>query len=231
MGKLGIIGGMGPLATSIFYGRLINHTKAYKDQDHIDTVISSHASMPDRTTVILNNLDKSHVLDAISQDIKIMEAGSVSRIAIPCNTFHYFYDDVQAMTNIKIINMIEETLKVFKENFGTKACVLCTMGTKRAKVYEKYGQVLGVKIVTLEDSISEKINSIVYDIKSTNQVDRPDFLNLLDKIKSDYDLDGFILSCTELSLIPLGRYQGKNVLDAMEVLVKEAILQTGYNYK
>ena len=49
---LGIIGGMGPLATDMFFNMVISKTDGDKDQDHIDMIILNHASMPDRTQAI-----------------------------------------------------------------------------------------------------------------------------------------------------------------------------------
>ena len=106
MKKLGIIGGMGPEATSFFYARITGRTKAASDQEHLDIVILSHASMPDRTHAILTG-DKSAVLEAAMQDIRALEMLGVENIAIPCNTFHYFLEDLQKETKIPIINMLE----------------------------------------------------------------------------------------------------------------------------
>ena len=58
--SLGIIGGVGPLASSYFYELLTKSTKAEKDQDHLNIVLFSHSSIPDRTTYILNNEMKVH---------------------------------------------------------------------------------------------------------------------------------------------------------------------------
>ena len=83
--KLGIIGGMGPEATVNFYNRIVKHTKASKDQDHIDMIILNNASLIDRTYAIKNN-KKSEFLNQIAEDIKILEYAEVDNIAIPCNT-------------------------------------------------------------------------------------------------------------------------------------------------
>lgn len=226
--KLGIIGGMGPLATNIFYSRIIENTKATKDQEHIWTVISSHTSMPDRTGVIEKGLDKSQVIEAFAEDVKVMEAAEVARIAIPCNTFHYFYDDVQKLTDIPIINMIDESMKEFSNKFGKKALVMSTSGTKKAGVYEKYAKNHNVDIIDLDDVYFERFNKIIYDIKKTNIVDRPEFIELLEELFENYKPDGIVLACTELSLIPLGKFKNNRVLDAMDILVKESIEQVGY---
>ena len=232
MDKLGIIGGMGPLATNIFYSKVIGKTLAEKDQDHIWTVISSHATMPDRTRVIIDNEDKNVILDEVKKDLEIMESAGVSTIAIPCNTFHYFYDDLKSMTDIEIINMVEETLKVFKENFGDKACVLSTKGTKTAKVYEKYAENLGINLIDLPEDTVDQVNNIVYNIKSTNNRIQPEFWEITRNIKKNYDIDGFIIACTELSIITYeDEDEKKDFLDAMDVLVVESVLRCGYPLK
>lgn len=226
--KLGIIGGMGPLATSIFFSRIIDNTKASSDQEHIWTVISSHSTMPDRTKVIAEKLDSDVILKAVSEDIRIMEASGVSKIAIPCNTFHYFYDEVQALTSIPIINMIDETMKDFNKNIGEKALILSTTGTKQAGVYERYAKNYGIEIIDLEENYYDEINNIIYDIKKTNDVERPEFLDLIRKLDKVYSPDGFVLACTELSLVPLEGLDEIKIVDAMDILVRESILQTGY---
>ncbi|NLD17862.1 MAG: aspartate/glutamate racemase family protein [Tissierellia bacterium] len=229
--KLGIIGGMGPLATSIFFSRIIDSTMATKDQEHIWTVISSHSTMPDRTSVIVEKLNHDVIIQAVSEDIKIMEAANVERISIPCNTFHYFYDEVQSLTDIPIINMIDEAMKEFSTLYGKKTLVLSTVGTKQAGVYEKYAETNGIEILDLDEKYVTQINDLIYEIKSTNMVDRPEFIEFLEELFEVYQPDGIIVACTELSLIPLGKFTNNKVLDAMDVLVRESILQTGYQMK
>ncbi|MDO4545634.1 MAG: amino acid racemase [Bacillota bacterium] len=110
--KLGVIGGMGPEATSYFYESLIAHTVADRDQDHIDMVILSHASMPDRTGAILAGGDREEdLLRKLIEDAKTLERLGASNIAIPCNTSHYYYEQIQNAVGISIINMVEESVK------------------------------------------------------------------------------------------------------------------------
>ena len=90
--KLGVIGGMGPEATSFYYARVIARTKAESDQEHINMIILSHATMPDRTQAILTG-NKLPFLKAITQDARDLEMLGVENIAIPCNTSHYFLEE------------------------------------------------------------------------------------------------------------------------------------------
>ena len=81
--KLGVIGGMGPEATSFYYARVIARTKAESDQEHINMIILSHATMPARTQAILTG-NKLPFLKAITQDARDLEMLGVENIAIPC---------------------------------------------------------------------------------------------------------------------------------------------------
>ena len=98
--KMGILGGMGPMATSFLFDRIIRHTEAASDQDHIDLVILNRASMPDRTEAIQKGTGESVIRQAVS-DCKAMEQMGVEYIAIPCNTSHYFYDEIPCIYKLK----------------------------------------------------------------------------------------------------------------------------------
>ena len=76
-------------------------------------IILSHATMPDRTQAILTG-NKIPFLKAITQDARDLEMLGVENIAIPCNTSHYFLEDIQKSTSVPIINMVEEQLHCSK---------------------------------------------------------------------------------------------------------------------
>ncbi len=221
---------MGPLATNIFYKEIIDHTQASKDQDHIWTVISSHSTMPDRTKVILENLDKEIILKDVRKDLEIMEAAKVDLISIPCNTFHYFYDEVAKETKIEILNMIDLAVKEFKNLYGNKALILSTVGTRQAKVYEKYGKLYGLETIKIDDKFSKAINDLIYRIKSTGETYEEDFKKLVGDLQAAYKPDGFMVACTELSVIDRKGLEF-NIIDSMDILVRESIKNLGYTYK
>ncbi|MBO9596318.1 MAG: aspartate/glutamate racemase family protein, partial [Cohnella sp.] len=136
--RLGIIGGMGSKATAVFMDMLVEHTKAERDQDHIDMVILNHASLPDRTEVIIAG-EHDRFLGAVKGDIRLLEHAGVANIAIPCNTSHYFHNQMQAMTDIPIIHMVDETLQEIGRRYeaGSKVGILATNGTLRSGIYKK----------------------------------------------------------------------------------------------
>ena len=113
--KLGIIGGLGPAASVFFYNRITEHTVASCDQEHLDIILLSHATLPDRTAVIESGEDEE-LIRLLDEDLKTLESLGVSNIAIPCNTSHYFYDQMQSCVSIPIIHMIHESVRYASEN-------------------------------------------------------------------------------------------------------------------
>ena len=226
MYKLGVIGGMGPLATVNFYERVVLNTVAKCDNEHIDMVVLSHASMPDRTKCIIENKGEEF-LEVIKKDFKILEDIGVEAVAIPCNTSHYFFDEFKKFTNLRIINMIEETILEVKKRGIEKIAVFGTLGTLNSKVYEKYANQHGllVKEVSAEDK--QAVMDIIYDIKETNGLDGRRFVDILSRYCDDETVG--IIACTELSLLDIPR--DINTIDALDVLVKRSIELSGAKVK
>ena len=125
---LGILGGLGPAASCYLYQMLIDHTPAGRDQDHIDLVLSSRASTPDRTAFILGKSDEDP-FDVMEQDGRSLVAYGATVLAIPCNTAHYFYDRLAAALPVPVLNMPELTVAEAKAAGCRKLGVLATDGT------------------------------------------------------------------------------------------------------
>jgi len=118
---------------------LIDLTPAHKDHDHINMIILSHASMPDRTCAIESG-DLSMLLSKFQEDAVFLEKSGATCIAIPCNTSHVVIDDVQNVINIPIINMVRETVEYLVECcdcHSQKVGILATDGTVKAEIFQK----------------------------------------------------------------------------------------------
>lgn len=222
---------MGPKATSVFMDRIIDHTVAERDQDHIDMLVLNHATLPDRTEVILEN-DGRKFLTAIEPDFRFMEHAGVSHIAIPCNTSHYFFDDMQGMTRIPIINMVEETLKVIAERYGkeSQAGLLATNGTVRSGVYRKAAERLGIRLYEPDASVQQQVMDIIYDFKKGKQDSSAELESVVRQLLDREGCHCAILACTELSCIPVSAETAAYCADAMDVLVRKSIELSGKRF-
>ncbi|TCM99358.1 aspartate racemase [Paenibacillus sp. BK033] len=228
-GSLGIIGGMGPKATSVFFEKIINKTNADLDQNHINIIILNHTSLPDRTDV-LRKKEGDLFLNKISKDMALLHNAGVSNIAIPCNTAHCFYDEMQEMTPIPIINMVNETLKLVTDKFGSgsKIGILATDGTLHNGVYSKECENLNLKLFKPNEEIQKRIMSIIYEkLKKNQQVKPAEIEEIIEKLLSDFGCDCVVIACTELSSIPLRQNIKRYCIDAMDVLVEQSILRSG----
>lgn len=138
--KIGILGGMGPLATRDLYDWIIQLTPAKSDQDHLPVVINSAPQIPDRTDYILGKGEdpKPQLLQAAKQ----LEKMGVDLMAIPCNTSHIFLDFLKVnLPNIEFVDMIKETKNYINQLFQSKKPkigLLATDGTIKTKLYHRY---------------------------------------------------------------------------------------------
>jgi aspartate racemase len=103
MKTIGILGGMGPLATADLYRKIILHTKADKDQDHVHAIIDGNTNIPDRTAYIMGKGENP--LPEMIKSARTLERAGVDFIIMPCNTAHHFFDQLAKSVNIPLLNM------------------------------------------------------------------------------------------------------------------------------
>ncbi len=231
--SLGVIGGMGPKATAVFFDKVVEKTVAGKDQDHIDMVILNHATMPDRTSTIFENKAEEFLI-AIERDLRLLEAAGVANIAIPCNTSHYFYKDLVRMTDINIINMIEETAGRIYEAYGegSKVGIVATQGTLSSGIYEEACRKYKLELFVPEEAIRERTMKIIYDnVKCGLNTDSSEIEEIIKELLTREQCKCIIIACTELSCIKLSQEVAGYCIDAMEVLVERSIELSGKQVK
>lgn len=230
--KLGIIGGLGPAASAFFYNRITEHTEASCDQEHLDIVLLSHSTLPDRTKAIESGNDQE-LLQLLEKDLKILEDLGVAHIAIPCNTSHYYYEQMQSYTNVPIINMIHETVKYAIHNYKNvhKIGIMATDGTIKTGLYHKECEAFGILPYHPSLERQQDVMSLIYDdIKSGKHADTRKFERVMREFK-DNGCDVVLLACTELSVYAQTHDVPKFCLDAMDVLTRLSIERSGATYK
>ncbi len=232
MGKLGVIGGMGPQATELLYQKIISMTDAKCDQEHIDMIILSHAAMPDRTEAIRSGKTEK-VFSLLSEDAKMLETNGADYIAIPCNTSHYFYDALQAQVKIPIIHMVRETVKRVKERDPaiTKVGLLATDGTVFAGIYAKECEKAGLCCVTPDESTQKIVMKIIYEQIKAGEKGSIDDFGIIDTYLKKNGCEAAILACTELSCFKNYHALDRFYLDALDVLCEKAVRLCGGKLK
>jgi len=219
---LGIVGGLGPMSSAYLYEFITSHTKAMCDQDHIDMIISSHATTPDRTAYITGNSDKSP-LPVMVSDARRLEAYGADAIVIACNTAHYFIEEVRASVNVPVPSIIHESAEFAKYCGAKKVGIMATRGTVLAKSYQHELENAGIEWVLPSEESQQKLSGLIYDsVKAGGEIDRDKFYSVADELESN-GADAHILGCTELSVINSTLTHEKRFIDSTEVLAYYAI--------
>jgi len=220
---VGVLGGMGPQATVDFFQKVINLTPASGDQDHIHLIIDNNPKTPDRTGYILGK-GESPLKILISRAIKLQMMGA-DFLVMPCNTAHYFYDEIVKYIDIPFINMIEEVALEVKSKYGSgaKAGLLATLGTYQGGIYEKTLKRYGIEMIVPDESGKGNILDVIYQIKENlNNVDTKCINNVIEKMK-DENVSTIILGCTELPLIKNHLPSDIEYIASTDILARKAV--------
>ena len=223
---LGVLGGLGPMSTVYFCELITAHTDAQKDSDHIDMIISSRASTPDRTAFILKKSTEDPLPVMRREADRLTDAGA-DLIVIPCNTAHYFYDGLQATSKAPILNIIQETVLHLHRNGIQKFGLLATEGTVKSGAYHRVCEPLGMTCLTPTEAEQAQISSIIYDsVKQNLPVDWNSFFHITDAMRAR-GCERLVLGCTELSLLKKAGLDDHLFVDSLEVLAYHTILACG----
>ena len=107
---VGVLGGVGPMATVYFEQMVLELTDASCDQDHLNMLVCNHATIPDRTAFILGESKLSPLFD-MARDAQMLARAGCGFLVLPCNTAHFFHEHIQNAVSIPLLNIIEETVK------------------------------------------------------------------------------------------------------------------------
>lgn len=196
---IGIIGGMGPMATCDIFKKIIEITDASCDSDHAKICIDCNTDIPDRTKAILNN--GPDPVPEMKKSAAALENMGADVLIMPCNTAHYFYDQITPCVNIPVLNMLDETANELSAAGIKKAGLLATSGTVESGVYKKALDKFAIEVVTPSDEGQNLVMSLIYDgVKAGNYlIDTAPFKSVCEKLFDD-GAEVLILGCTELPI-------------------------------
>lgn len=214
---------MGPLATVDLFHKIVVHTKAARDQDHLRILIDNNPSIEDRTAALLyGGVDPTPKLTAAARRL---QRGGAQLLVIPCNTSHCFYDAVQAAVDVPVLHMIHITARVLEGRGIQRAGLLATSGTVRTGIYQNGFVGTGIELLTPCEEGQNALMDAIYRIKAGElDFDASGVWNVADELLGR-NAETLILGCTELPLITsLHRYP---VTDPTLELALETIRQAG----
>jgi aspartate racemase len=220
---VGVLGGMGPAATADFYAKLIRHTPAATDQEHLRVAIWADPTVPDRVAAVLDgSTDPYPVL--LEGATKLRSLGA-SLVAMPCHTAHFFLPRLAAETGLAFLDMLAETIVEITRRELSRVGLLGTAGTLRSELYQRRLAAAGVRFVLPDETIQHEVDEAIRCVKSgTASAGRPFLAHAL-RFMHTAGAEAVVLACTELPLA-LGdspTEHGPPVLDPTDVLARAVV--------
>ncbi len=197
--RIGIVGGMGPLAGVYFQKLIIEATPAKKDQDHLEVICYTNSSIPDRTVSLLENGGRGFV-DAITKTLCTLGDAGATLAAIPCITAHARILDISNNSPVPVLNVIHafENYVLDKYGVGAVVGVLATNGTVNERIFEMSGN---VRCAYPSPESQREVMELILDIKAgMGLLKAADQLLSCVKFFEEKNIDVVVLGCTEFSL-------------------------------
>ena len=220
--SIGILGGMGPEATALFYQNVVKQCQvqygARNDEDYPEMFIYNLPIPP----VIDAIKERNKTLSLLTSGIEKLKNIGSDFIVIPCNTVHFFYDELVSNSNLPILNIIKETAKKIIDRKIKSVGLMATTSSINNNLYQKIFSNYGIEILLPERQ--NKINEIVTNILSGDkkEVDKDTLIEISKSLISS-GAEGIILGCTELPIILNQNDVGFELFDSIGILAESTV--------
>ncbi|HDZ35349.1 MAG TPA: amino acid racemase [Thermococcus sp.] len=218
---IGILGGMGPLATAELFRRIVEKTPAKRDQDHPRIIIYNNPKIPDRTAFILGNGEDPR--PELIESARKLESWGADFIIMPCNTAHFFAETIQKAVSIPLVSMVEETAREIEKMGLRKAGLLATDGTIKGLVYHRALLGRGIQIAVPGEKDQQLVMKAIYEgVKAGNlELGRELLLEVARRLERR--VDGIIAGCTEVSVALKPNDLSVPLIDPLDVIAEKAV--------
>ena len=224
---LGVLGGMGPLATADFLRKLVKRTPAATDQEHIPVMLYGDCTIPDRTANIVG--EGASPLPKLLAGIEALNRGGAKAICIPCNSAHCWFDEMQAASVAPLLHIVRASARqVERKNPAARTVgVLSTFGTHRMGIYSRTLADMGYAVVTpTEDEFETLVSPGIAMMKANDWAGAEAAYEKASVLLTARGAEITILGCTE---IPFGmerqvRSDPAKFVDSNDALV-DAVLE------
>ncbi len=230
MKTIGVIGGLGPMATVQYLEMVTKMTDVTRDQEHPRLLLTSIPDTPDRTEFILGKSEESPLAHMIQAGLQLAKMGA-DFIAVPCVTAQFFYEELSVALPIPVISLCGNVAEDIAAKGIGKVGLLATSGTIESQVLAQEFAKAGVEAIAPEPEEQELVMTVIYDqIKKGDSVN----WNMVNRVRDsllDRGAEKLILGCTELSLLKKEKELDSQYVDVLEVLAQKTVIASGASLK
>lgn len=198
--SLGILGGLGPLASAEFLKTIYEFNVTESEQESPACILYSDPTFPNRIDAILG-VSEDLLVNRLVKSLESLYQLRVSKVVIACITIHYFLPKVPLRLREKVISLID---LIFKEVLDTRTnhLLLCSNGVRKASLFQKHPQWKTIEKYLLwpDEEEQAEIQSFIYEIKK-NRGKYSAINNFISLLSRKYQINSFIAGCTEFHLL------------------------------
>lgn len=224
MKKIGIIGGLSPASTTVYYKKIVD---SYLQQTGNYPELFIHSVDMNTMNNYLVNNDIEGVAFFFHKSVDALINAGADVIAMASNTPHIVFNNLREYSTIPMISIVEETVKtVMKISLKKRLGLLGTRFTMQAGFYEDIFSQNGLELYTPAPEAQDKVHSLIFSelingifTKKTENY----LLSVIDQMHEQYDIDAIVLGCTELPLILKDGYKNITFLNTMEIHIKSIV--------
>jgi aspartate racemase len=196
---LGIVGGMGTLASARFLRTIYERNPGADEQDAPTCILHSDPAFPDRSQAILEGSDPG-ISERLVGHLQHLRGAGATRFALCCVTLHHFLPRVPEDLRERVISLVDLMVEGIARN-GEPHLVLCTKGSRHARVLERsprWSEVADLAVFPGPDD-QDAVHELLYRVKAKPV--EPSDLRLLDELRNRYGVDALLGACTETHLL------------------------------
>lgn len=196
---LGVLGGMGPLATLDFQHQLLEATPATSDQQHLPSVVWNVPQIADRQKALAGTGPSP--LPQLLHGIEKLNQAGASHIVIPCNTAHHWYSQLSAASDAPILHIVDATVEALVQTAKKpqRVGIIATKGTLDAGWFQQRLAGLGIESITPdEDELAQWFVPGCYAVKRGKLTEGGELLSLQAQALLARGAQQLILACTEV---------------------------------
>ncbi len=221
---VGVLGGMGPESTAIFYHAVIKQCQkqygAQYDEDYPEIFIYN-LPIPN----IVEGLNKpDETLDMLIKGTKKIESIGVDFIVMPCNTAHYFYSNMAKSISVPFICIFHATAKKIKISGLKKVGFLATETTIKYKSFHNDFEKNGIELIFPDQTDQDKLTQIILNILAGKKLDedKEQMKQIIEKMKQN-GAEAVVLACTDLPILLKQNDVDIEVFDTVEILAEATV--------
>lgn len=221
--RIGILGGMGPLAGIELHRLIVDATAATKDQDHLQVVLFTNPSIPDRTQS-LNDDNGESFAHAAGESVAELERMDVDVMVMACMTAHSRLVDIQKHTRTPILNAVPLVHAALTTHYPKKRiALLATPGSIKSGVYTANSP--AIDWLVPDSKLQQQVTDAIYKIKAGSPLTGSHQLLKAMAALEKQGAEVFILGCTELGLL-FAELQERDysVIDPMRLMAQQLVI-------